>query len=132
LKFPWGEGKDEQRPIFKSLGNDSGFLLDIEGRKVVALKLPGNVAKEVAGQKPMAGGVFEELAKLWRRVEPEHWLIVASMQNGVMIDSERFAALVAEGLTQASGVTVPASDLIIAGGNKVAKTEEQAEIPLAT
>jgi hypothetical protein len=132
VKLPWCEGGDEQRPAFKPLDNDAGFLLDIEGRKVVALKLSGRIAKEVVGQASLTGGMLAKLAKLWRSVEPEHWLIVASMQNGLLNDPETFAALVAEGLSKASGVTVPASDLVIAGRNRVAKTEKQAELPIAT
>lgn len=131
MKFPWGEDGDEYKPTIKSLDNDAGFLLGIEGRKVVALKLPGNVAEEVAGQKSRTGGVFAKLAKLWRSVEPEHWLIVANMQDGFLNDPGRFAALVAESLSEAIGVTVPVSDLVIAGGNKVTETEKQAEVPLA-
>jgi hypothetical protein len=99
---------------------------------VVALKLPGEVAKEVAGQKPVRRGALAKLAKLLHNAEPEHWLIVANMQNVFLNDSERFAALVAENLSKASGVAVPASDLVIAGGNRLAKTEKQAELPLAT
>ena len=63
MKFPWGEQGDVQRPTFKPLDNGAGFLLDIEGRNVVVLKLPGNVAKEVAGQESVGGGVFAKLAK---------------------------------------------------------------------
>jgi len=96
------------------------------------LKLPNNIAKDVAGQKPGAGGVLAKLAKLWRSVEPEQWLIVANMQKGFMNDPERFAALVARSLSKASGVTVPVSDLVIAGGNRVMETEEKAEVPLVT
>jgi len=114
-------------PTFKPLGNDSGFLLDIEGRKVIALKLPGDVAKEVAGQRSVTRGVLAKLAKLWRSAEPENWLIVANMQNGSLNDSETFASLVAESLSKANGATVPASELIIAGSNRAAKTEGQAE-----
>lgn len=121
VKFPWGEGGDEHSPAFKPLDNDAGFLLDIEGRKVVALKLPANVAKEVAVLASVTGGMLAKLAKLWRSVEPEHWLIVANLQNGSLNDSETFATLVAEGLSKASGVAVSASDLVIA------KTEKQAE-----
>jgi len=131
VNFPWGEGSDEDEPTFKPLDNDAGFLLDIEGRKVVALKLPNNIAKEVAGQKSGALNVLAKLAEFWRSVEPEQWLIVANMQKGFMNDPERFAALVARSLSKASGVTVPVSDLVIAGGNRV-ETEEKAEVPLVT
>ena len=124
MKLPWGGDSVEQTQSFKPLDNGAGFLLDIEGRKVVALKLPGNVAKEVAGQKSVGGSVFARLAKLWRSVEPEHWLIVANMQNGSMNDPGKFEDLVAENLGKASGVIVPTSDLVIVGG-KVSKTEEQ-------
>ena len=131
VNFPWSEGGDEHELTFKPLDNDAGFLLDIEGRKVVALKLPNNIAKEVAGQKSGARGVLAKLAELWRSVEPEQWLIVANMQKDFMNDPERFAALVARSLSKASGVTVPVSDLVIAGGNRV-ETEEKAEAPLVT
>jgi hypothetical protein len=132
VKFPWNDGGDEQRPAFKPLGNDAGFLLDIEGRKVVALKLPGNVAREVVGQASVTDGVLAKLARLWRRVEPKQWLVVANMQNGSLNDPETFASLVAEGLSKASGVTVPASELVIAGSNRAAKTEKQAELAITT
>lgn len=128
VRFPWGD--DEHKPAFKPLDNDTGFLLDIEGCRVIALKLPGDVAKEVAGQKSGAGGVFAKLVRLWHSVGLENWLIVANMQNGLMNESERFATLVADGLSKASGVTVPASGLVIAGVNRAAKTEKQAEVPI--
>ena len=55
------------------------------------------------------------------------------MQNGFMNDSERFAALVAGSLSKASGVTVPVSDLVIPGGNRVlVETEKKTEVPLVT
>ena len=131
MKFPWGESSDEHKPTFKPLNNEAGFLLDIEGRKVVALKLPSNVAEQVAGQKSGVGDVFAKLAKIWRSLEPEHWLIVANMQNGFLNDPERFAALVAESLSRASGVTIPVSNLVIHGAKRVVETEKQAELPLA-
>jgi len=62
VNFPWSEGGDEHELTFKPLDNDAGFSLDIEGRKVVALKLPNNIAKEVAGQKSGGTGRFSEIS----------------------------------------------------------------------
>jgi len=106
--------------------------LDVEGRKVVALKLPGNIAREVAGQGSLTSGMLARLAKLWHPTEPEQWLIVANMQNGLIKDSERFAALVAQRLTEASGVTVSISNLVMAGSKVAVSKDEQAAAPEAT
>lgn len=128
MKFPWARG-DENADAFKALDNDAGFLLDVKGRKVVALKLPGNVAREVAGQASLTSGVLARVAKLWRPAEAEQWLIVANMQNGLMNDYDTFATIVAQRLTDASGVTVPVSNLIIARSKVAAITGEQTAGP---
>jgi len=115
VKFPWSRRDESAGIAFKALDNDAGFLLDVEGRKVVALKLPGNTAREVAGQASLASGMLAKLAKFWHPTEPEHRLIIANMQNGLMKGTERFAVLVAQRLTEASGVVVSVSNLVMAG-----------------
>lgn len=119
--------------MFKPLDNNAGFLLDVEGRKVVAVKLPGNVAREIAGQHvSLSGGVLTKLARLWRSAEPERWLIVANMGKVLFEDNPRFTALVAEGLTKATGVTVPLENLVISESKVVGVTEKQTDSSTVT
>jgi hypothetical protein len=116
--------------MFKPLDNNAGFLLDIDGRRVVALKLPASVAKDIAGHDmSLTEGMLRKLAVLWRSTEPDHWLIVANMENSLIGDYARFTALVADGLTQATGFTVPVENLVVSGGKSVAATESKADGP---
>jgi hypothetical protein len=110
LKWPWRKQKVEG-VTFQHLEGKAGFVLDIQGQKVVAMKLPATVAKEVAGQGaitpvgPAAGVRYESQTD-------QKWLIVTNMQNPLLQDYDSFVLLTAKGLANASGSSVEATSLV--------------------
>jgi hypothetical protein len=127
LHFPWSP--ENQASGYKPLDNDAGFLLDIGGRKIVALKLSGNVARKVAWQTPGISNVLARFAKVRRPAEPGRWLIVADLLNGSPNEHDNFPSLVARRLTDATGVTVEVSNLVMA--RKARAGEKTQASPLA-
>lgn len=122
VKFPWARGRDEG-VTFKPLDNDAGYVLEVEGYNAVALKLPGKIAKDIAGQDSSPGedGMLGKLkTKIGRTSEADQeWLVVTNVGNTLLEDYDRFAALVAEGLTNASGGSVPISNLVISASIRI-------------
>lgn len=99
----------------KPLETNPGFLLDLEGHKVVALRLPSRVVKKISGQEmETSGGILSKLkAKLRHAPETELWWTVTNVDNPLLEKSDRFKALVAHWLTTATGSTVNKADLAI-------------------
>ena len=119
----------DNREAFKVLG-DAGFILDVEGSKVIALKLPSRVAKEVTGQPTSASVLTRLLSELTEHSdETEGWLVVTNAQNPLLRDNEKFENLVTQALTKASGNTVPLANLTISAGSVVTRIEKQDTAP---
>ena len=115
--FPWStKPKTSVHPL-----DNSGYLLDVNGHKVLALKLSSKVATEIAGDVSTASeGLFSKLkAKVSQASESEQWLAVTSIENPLLEDYNNFGALIAQRLTEASGNTVGKSDLAIAGSIRI-------------
>lgn len=112
-EFPWSSKGIEAS--FSPLESNGGFLLDLEGHKVVALRLPSKVAKEISGQEmETSGGILSKLkAKLGLTPETGRWLTVTSVYNPMLEEPDRFEALVAQGLTNATGAIVTKSNVAI-------------------
>ncbi len=115
VKFPWPSKAEEAS--FKPLESNASFLLNLEGHKVVALRLPSKVAMELSGQELLEPASM--LSKLKARLglgsvaETEHWLTVTNVDNPLLDEHTKFEALVAQELTTASGTAVNKSDLVI-------------------
>jgi hypothetical protein len=114
---------------FKPLQSNAGFLLDLEGHKIIALKLPSKVAKEISGQeRQTSGGVLARLrAKLGFEPETEPWLTVTSVDNPLLEDCEKFGALVAPELTTATGTSIAMTDLAISASMPITEMEQPPE-----
>lgn len=115
--FPWStKAKTSVHPL-----DNSGYLLDVNGHKVLALRLSGKVAMEIAGDSSIAQeGLLSKLkGKISQASESEQWLAVTSIENPLLEDYNNFGALIAQGLTEASGITVGKSDLAIAGSIRI-------------
>jgi hypothetical protein len=133
MKFPWHWRLRNSRATFKPLDNQAGFLLDVDGRRVVALKVPATVAKDIAGHDiSLAEGMLRKFAQLRRANEPSQWLVVANMENSLIGDNTRFRALVGEVLTQATGFPVTVENLVVSGNKSVEVTGPKANGPMLT
>ena len=110
----------------KALENGDCFLLDLEGHKTVALRLPVNVATEISGQDLLAsGGLFAKLkAKFGLIPEAESWLAVTSVDNPLLERLDRFKALLVEQLADATGRPVTKASLAVSASVPV-NGEEQ-------
>ncbi len=115
VKFPWSSKAEETS--FKPLESNASFMLNLDGHKVVALRLPSKVAMELSGQELLepAGMLSKLKAKLGLRTaaETEHWLTVTNVDNPLLDEHHKFEALVAQQLTTATGTPVNKSDLVI-------------------
>lgn len=115
VKLPWSSKAEETS--FKPLDSNESFLLNLEGHKVVALRLPSKVAMELSGQELMDSGSM--LSKLKDKLgigsvaETEHWLMVTNVDNPLLDEHDKFEALAAQELTTASGTAVNKSDIVI-------------------
>jgi len=113
LDWPWRKRKVEGITL-ERLQSKAGFVLDIQGQKVVAIRLPATVAKEVAGQGaitpigPAVGSGYESQTH-------QKWLIVTNTQAPLLRDYDDFVLLAAKGLTSACGSSVQSDDLIVLG-----------------
>jgi len=114
-RFPWSSKAEEA--TFKPLNDNASFLLNLEGHRVVALRLPTKVAMELSGQELLESvGILSKLkAKLGLGsvAETVHWWTVTNVDNPLLDEHDKFEALVAQELTNATGTAVNKSDLAI-------------------
>jgi hypothetical protein len=125
VNFPWLQRKNLDG-TFQRLNVDAGFVMNLDGYNVVALRVPTDVAKNLAGQ-PTRMGILMRLKSMIMRskeTKPE-WLIMTHIQNPVLKDYNLFGGLVAERLTDASGTNVTAADLAISCSTPVTAIEPQ-------
>jgi len=102
--------------------DNAGFVLDVKGHKVVALRVSSKIAAEVAGDGSLTseGGLLAKLkTKMSHASETEQWLAVTSIENPLLEDHDNLEVLIAQGLTEASGITVLKSDLAIAASIRI-------------
>ena len=115
----------------KSLEGTSTYLLELEGHNILALRLPGKVAKEISGQDLAAsGGILSRVkAKLGLSGETDRWrwFTVASADNPLLEQTDKFVALVTEELTKATGITITKSDLAISASVPISAVIEKDE-----
>ena len=98
----------------KSLEGNSTYLLAMSGHSVLALRLPGKTTREISGQELAAQGFVSRLkAKLGLINDEWRWLTVTSVDNPLLEDTNRFAELIADELTKATGITITKSDLAL-------------------
>ena len=94
--------KDLEYPTitFKPLDHNAGFVLNVEGRKVVALKLP---SVESSGLGPL---LLSSILKRFKDTAERNngtrlqWLVWTGTEGAVMDEYDRFAVLVARWLTK--------------------------------
>ena len=100
----------------KSLEGASTYLMELEGHNILALRLPGKVAKEISSQDLATSGILSKFkARLGLgAVDQWRWFTVTSVDNPLLERTDRFAALVTGELTKATGITITKSDLAIA------------------
>jgi len=117
--------------LLKSLGGGECFLLDFEGRKTVAVKLPANVTSEISGQALLISeGLFAKLkSKLGLTSEAESWLAVTSVDNPLLEQLDRFKSLLVEQLADATGKPVTKTDVAVSAGVPV-NEEERTNVSL--
>jgi hypothetical protein len=115
----WPRKKEKVEGVtFQPLEDKAGFVLDIEGQKIAAMRLPGMVAREIAGEVGAGATSADVKAKYGSEID-QKWLIVTNMQNPLLQDYDRFALLTSQGLTTASGAQVPRSNLVVSTGSSV-------------
>jgi hypothetical protein len=131
VRFPWSS-KDEEAS-FKPLESNAGFVLDIERHKVIALKLPGELAKEIAGRdSTISQGILSKLkAKFAHNDETEQWLTVTNIDNPLLNDYDRFGTLVVQRLRAATGIAVPMSNLAISASVPITSMEPPEALAVA-
>jgi hypothetical protein len=114
LTLPWST---KLKALVQPL--DNGFVLDLKGHKVVALKLPSRVAAGIAGGEFTPEGLLSRLKGKIHASENEQWLALTSIENPLLEDYESFGMLIAQSLTEASGLRVGKSDLTIAASIRI-------------
>jgi len=99
----------------KPLGNGECFLVDLDGYRTIAVRLPADVASEISGESLLISqGFFTKVkVRLGLASEPESWLAVTSVDNPLLEELDRFKALLVARLTDATGVAVTKSSLSI-------------------
>ncbi len=118
--------KNGKRSEIGPLDPNSGYVLDVEGHKVLALRVPGKIAREISGQASTIGMLARLKARIMRRetrINGE-WLILTNVQNPLLSDYDRFETRVAQELTDVSGIPVSASNLAVSCTSPVAKLEK--------
>lgn len=125
VKFPWSSKAEETS--FKPLDSNASFLLNLEGHKVVALRLPSKVGMELSGQELLERvGMLSKLkAKLGfgSAIETERWLTITNVDNPLLDEHDKFEALVAQELTTATGTPVNKTDLLISASVPIDEDE---------
>lgn len=121
----------EKKNISANLLEDAScFLLDLQGRKVVTLRLPRNVARELSGQDLIpASGVLSKL-KAMLRPDPEtrRWLVVTSVDNPLLERLDDFKSLIAGNLSDESDTSVSPSSLSVCACVPINGREQAPEI----
>ena len=119
----WKRKKEIDGVRFTPLRGHEGFILDMEGQKIVGIALEGGAAKEIAGGLTVgkvggigqAGGVGQlggEVSGKQSKTD-QKWLIVTNMQNPLLRDYDRFVVVTAKELSKATGSTIRRDDLVV-------------------
>lgn len=130
VKFPWSSKAEE--PSFRPLDGNTSFLLNLDGHRVVALRLPTKVAMELSGQELLASVGF--LSKLKAKLglgsvaETEHWWTVTNVNNPLLDEHDKLKALVAQELANATGTAINKSDLAISASIPIDGDEQSPEV----
>jgi len=113
----------------KSLEGTSTYLMELEGHNILALRLPGKVAKEISSQELATSGVLSKFKAILRlgRSDEWRWFTVTSVDNPLLEQMDRFVALVTQELTKATGITVTKSDLAISASVPIDGSTEKDE-----
>jgi hypothetical protein len=93
----------------------------------------GEVAKEIAGRdSTISQGILSKLkAKFAHNDETEQWLTVTNIDNPLLEEYDRFRALVVQGLSTATGITVPMSNLAISASVPITRMEPPEPLAVA-
>ena len=98
----------------KRLGMGESFLVDLEGHKIVTVRLPTDVASEISGEALISRGLSGKLkSKLRLTPEAETWLVVTSVDNPLLERLDKFEGLLVEQLAHATGGAVTKSNLAV-------------------
>jgi len=113
----------------KPIESSGCFLLDLEGHKTVAVRLPANVTSEISGQDLLTSlGFFAKVkVKLRFTPEPESWLAVTSVDNPLLEQLDRFKALLVQHIAEATGKPVTKSNLAVSASIPVNGSEQLPE-----
>ena len=117
VPLPWStKAKVSFQPL-----DYAGFVLDIQGHKVLALKLSTKIVTEITGNEPiLSDGFLSRIkAKMNHAPETEQWLAVTSIENPLLENHDSLGTLIAQELTEACGTSVGKSDLRIAGSIRI-------------
>jgi len=93
------------------------------------MKLPNDVTKEITGHST-SSGVLAKLKAAFGRGPGDRWLILTNTQNPLLKDYDRFNALVAQELTNATATQVPTKNLLVSGSVPIARIEPRMATPV--
>jgi len=107
------------------LESGRGFLFEVGGHSVVALKLPGKIAEQLSGDDLKTSGFISRLkAKLGFNRETERWFTVTSVDNPLLEQIDSYSALIAERLSRVTGNTITKSELAVSATVPIERIEE--------
>lgn len=107
----WRRKREIDGVRFTPLRGRDGFVLDMEGQKIVGIALEGGAAREIAGGVTISQ-VSGEISSKQSKTD-QKWLIVTNMQNPLLRDYNRFVLLTAKELSKATGSIVRDDDLVV-------------------
>lgn len=123
----WFRKKKEEKVegvTVEKIEGDSGYIIDIEGQKAVAVKLPGTVARQIAGQVGVGAAQGVGVSAGGATDTDQSWLVVTNMQNPTLQEYNRLTLLASQGLSNASGNQVPQSRIVLTGSTQIPFNQE--------
>ena len=99
-------------------GND-GYVMDIDGQKAVAVKLPGNTIRQITGQAGAGPATGIEVAGSYAAGTEPKWLVFTNMQNPRIEEYNNFILLASRGLENVSGSPVSQSSIVLTASGAI-------------
>jgi hypothetical protein len=113
------EEKKVEGVTVEPIPGNGGYIMDIEGKKAIAVKLPGTTIRQIAGQAGAGPTTGVEAAASYAGGIDNKWLVFTNMENPRIEEYNNFIVLASQGLTNASGSPVSQSNIVLTGSGAI-------------
>jgi hypothetical protein len=119
--WPFRKKEKVEGVTCEPLDKNAGYKLDIQGSKFVALKLPLSSVWEIAGGVKLDAMHGTEVGGSGKFASETgyKWALITNQQNPLIRDLDNLLVLASKALTNTSGSTISARNIVVSGTTPV-------------